>query len=95
MEPMKPMKPMAPLDFGKPWWPADLGQPTTRGGQNEVNYAFFPGKRVLAIQKDGLVTLHDAGDHEISGVQQQQGSATALVFSSQHGTVDLQQLRRL
>ena len=44
MEPMKPMKPMAPMEK---WWPADLGDPSTSGAQNDMRYAFFPDERRL------------------------------------------------
>jgi hypothetical protein len=92
---MKPMEPMRPMDFGPAWWPEDLGQPDTSGGQNDVKYAFFHDKHRLAIQQDGKVTVYDSGDHQISGVSQQQGASSALAFVSQHGTVDLGELKPL
>jgi hypothetical protein len=76
--------------FGGDWWPAELGRPSSSGGQNDAAYAYFPGPRRLAISRGGVITLYDTGDHSISGVQQQQGGRGSLEFSSQFGsfTVD-------
>ena len=93
MKPMKPMEPMKPMDFGPAWWPDELGQPATSGGQDEVKYAFFPDARRLAIRQDGRVTVYDSGDHRISGVSQQQGSGRSLAFSSDQGEVKVADLR--
>ena len=71
------------------WWPADLGPPTTVGAQNSVRYAYFPAPRRLAVEVSGHVTLYDTGDHQISGVAQQQGRGSSLTFTSQHGVVSL------
>jgi hypothetical protein len=81
---------MAP---GNNWWPADLGQPSSSGGQNDGRYAYFPGPRRLAISRNGQVTLYDTLDHQIGGVQQQQGgSYGSLSFSSQFGTFGVDSL---
>ena len=77
MEPMKPMKPMAPMepmDFGPAWWPDDLGEPSSCGGQNDMRYAFFAEARRLLIQDGDKVTTYDTSDHQISGVSQAQSS---------------------
>jgi len=92
---MKPMEPMKPMDFGPAWWPEDLGEPSTSGGQNDVKYAFFADKHRLAIQKDGQVSVYDSENHKINGVSQQQGSSSSLSFSSQDGTVDLSSLKKV
>ena len=92
MEPMTPMAPMKPMDFGPAWWPDDLGEPDTSGGQNDVKYAFFADKHRLAIQRDGIVSVYDSGNHRVNGVQQQQGGGSSLAFSSQDGTVDIDAL---
>ena len=94
MEPMKPMQPMRPMDAGPAWWPGDLGNPASSGGQNGVRYAFFPDRRRLAVERDGMVTLYDSGDHRITGVSQGQGDGT-LALTSQRGEVTLDQMRRL
>ena len=94
MRPMEPMKPMEPMRFEQ-WWPVELGQPSTSGGQNGIRYAFFPDKHRLLIERDGKLTTYDAGDHRIGGVsaQQQNGGNPSLTFSSQHGPVRLEELR--
>lgn len=75
------------------WWPSELGQPSASGGQNDGGYAYFPQARRLAIRRNGQVTLYDTLDHQIGGVQQQQGgSYGALSFSSQYGTFSVDSL---
>jgi hypothetical protein len=75
---------------GNAWWPGELGNPSSAGGQNDVRYAYFPQSRRLAILHDGKVTLYDTLDHQIAGVQQQQGGyADSLMFTSQYGTFSI------
>ena len=75
---------MAP---GNAWWPAELGSPSSSGGQNDARYAYFPQARRLAILHNGKITVYNTLDHHIGGVQQQQGGYSgSLTFSSQHGT---------
>jgi hypothetical protein len=81
---------MAP---GNNWWPAELGQPSSSGGQNDARYAYFPGPRRLAVSRNGQVTVYDTLDHNIGGVQQQQGGAYgSQSFSSQFGTFTVDSL---
>lgn len=78
------------------WWPADLGVPSSAGAQNNARYAIFPSTRRLAIQVDGVTKIYDTGDHQIGGVQQQQGGGVGSVrFTSQFGTFDVSSLREL
>ena len=94
MAPMKPMEPMKPMSGGEKWWPEDLGQPFSSGSQNSMRYAFFPDKQRLLIEQDGKLTTYDSGDHRISGVSQQSGG-NALAFTSQSGSVNLDELKKL
>jgi hypothetical protein len=81
---------MAP---GNNWWPAELGNPSSSGGQNDARYAYFPNARRLAISRNGQITLYDTLDHSIGGVQQQQGGYSgSLSFSSQFGTFTVDSL---
>jgi hypothetical protein len=81
---------------GNAWWPGELGNPSSAGGQNDVRYAYFPQSRRLAILHDGKVTLYDTLDHQIAGVQQQQGGyAHSLMFTSQYGTFSIGTLTML
>ncbi|MBV9949809.1 MAG: SHOCT domain-containing protein [Myxococcales bacterium] len=76
-----------------PWWPAELGNPSTSGGQNDVRYAYFPQARRLVIQRGGQARIYDTLDHQIGGVQQQQGGASgSLSFTSQRGTFTVDSL---
>ena len=93
MEPMKPMQPMKPMDSGPAWWPDDLGQPASSGGQDGVRYAFFPDRRRLAVQRDGRVTLYASGGPRITGVSQGGGGDRPLTFTSQAGEVTLDRLK--
>lgn len=72
------------------WWPSECGTPFSSGGQNNIRYAVFPGK--LAVEQNGQVTVYDTLNHNIGGVSQQQGGNTSLTFSSQFGTVSVDQL---
>jgi hypothetical protein len=95
MTPMKPMEPMKPMAGTQPWWPEDLGQPSTSGSQNEMRYAFFPEKRRLLIQQAGKLTTYDSGDHRISGVSQQASQGQSLAFTDQNGSVTLDDLTKV
>ena len=78
---------------GNQWWPPELGQPSSSGGQNDVRYAYFPGARRLAVNRGGQVTLYDTLDHSIGGVQQQQGGPYgSQSFTSQFGTFTVESL---
>jgi len=94
MKPMAPMEPMKPLKFDPPWWPEDLGDPASSGGQNGMRYAFFPQARRLLVEEGGKKTVYDSGEHQISGVSQQSGQSSSLVLTSQLGPVSLESLRR-
>ncbi|PWR04375.1 hypothetical protein DKT77_01465 [Meridianimarinicoccus roseus] len=68
-------------------WPAELGQPSSTGSQNNLRYAVFPQARRLAIDLNGQITVYDIGDHQIGGFSQQQGGDQSITFTSQYGTV--------
>lgn len=86
----------APAAGSATWWPAELGVPSSTGGQNDARYAVFPGTRRLVIQTRGLTRVFDTGEHQIGGVQQQQGTGPGSVtFTSQFGTFDVSSLREV
>jgi hypothetical protein len=75
------------------WWPSELGTPSASGGQNDSRYAYFPHAQRLAISRAGQVSIYDTLDHQIGGVQQQQGGYPGtLSFSSQRGTFTVDSL---
>ena len=74
------------------WWPGDLGVPSATGAQNDMRYACFPDRRRLAVMRDGKVRVFDTGEHRIGGFSQQQSTTQHLTFSSQLGTVQLEDL---
>jgi hypothetical protein len=67
------------------WWPANLGVPSSAGGQNAVRYAIFPSTRRLAIQINGVTKVFDTGEHHIGGVQQQQQGGGGVQQQQQGG----------
>lgn len=93
MKPMAPMKPMEPMKGAEPWWPKDLGDPASSGSQNGLRYAFFPDKHRLLVERDGKLTTYDSGDHQIGGVQQQNGGS--VTFTGQNGPVELDSLSKV
>jgi hypothetical protein len=75
------------------WWGTDLGTAGATGSQNDIRYAYFPAARRLAVKIGDRVTIYDTGDHEISGVSQQQSGDASLTFVSQRGLVRVSELR--
>ena len=94
---MRPMAPMQPMEWAnEPWWPDDLGPPSSSGEQNSIRYAFFPRARRLLIQENGATTTYNSGDHQISGVSQQNsGGSRSVTFTTQSGQVKLEELQKL
>ena len=74
------------------WWPAELGQPSSVGQQNDIRYAVFPATCRLALLIGGVLSVYDTLDHRIGGVSQQQSGDASLSFTSQHGLVRLSEL---
>jgi hypothetical protein len=83
--------PFAPAGGG--WWPAELGSPSSTGGQNAFRYAYFPAHARLAVEHAGKITLYDTTGHAIGGFSQQQGASLAL--STPAGTILLHQLKEV
>jgi hypothetical protein len=82
--------------LGNAWWPSELGNPSSSGGQNDARYAYFPQMQRLAIDRNGELSIYDTLDHQIGGVQQQQGGSNgSLSFSSQFGTFTVDSLPRV
>ncbi|ORE95321.1 hypothetical protein ATO13_00645 [Stappia sp. 22II-S9-Z10] len=83
---------------GGAWWPSELGQPSSTGGQNSVRYAYFPNARRIAFDpgNGGPVILLDTLDHQIGGWGQQQSGPgdpfAGISFSSQYGQYALSSL---
>ena len=99
MEPMKrmePMKPMEPLKFNESprWWPENLGEPDASGSQNDVRYAYFHKAKRLLLSDGAETTTYDTGDHVINGVAQA-SDAQHAEFTSNHGVLNLSELKRL
>ncbi len=86
---------------GAAWWPADLGQPSSVGGQNQFRYAYFPQACRVALDpgNGAPVVLLDTLDHQIGGFSQQQSGYGdpfgGVSFSSQYGQFALSSLPRI
>ena len=77
------------------WWPDGFGTPSATGAQNDMRYACFPDYHRLAVKQEGRVRVYDTGDHRIGGFSQQQSGSQSLSFSSQLGTVRLEDLQEV
>lgn len=73
----------------RPWYPNELGQPSSSGSQNQMRYAYFPHMQRLAIETSGEVWIYDTLHHSINGFSQQQGNGANIKLSSSAGDVDL------
>lgn len=69
------------------WWPAEFGNPSSTGSQNDLRYAYFPAARRLTIKQGERVTTYDTGNHQISGFGQQQSGDQSITLTSQFGLV--------
>lgn len=56
------------------WWSDEYGTPAMTGGQNEMQYAVFYGKKRLLIKAGDTEHVYDTGKHHIISVSQQQGN---------------------
>ena len=75
------------------WWPADLGQPASVGGQNDLAYAYFPARQRLAVHDGGAIRIYDTSGYAITGFsQQQQPGIQGLYFGSQRGVIAVVEL---
>jgi hypothetical protein len=94
-KPMEPMKPMESMKARAPWWPANLGSPSSSGSQNSTRYAYFADAHRLVVDNGASIVTYDTGDHSISGFGQQQSGTSEMTFQSDHGLVGLHSLRKV
>lgn len=86
---------MPPLSSAR-WWPAEFGDATATGSQNDLRYAWFAGARRLLIRRGTALTAYDTGAHRITGVSQQQNNASQdLRFQTQSGSISLSDLKQV
>ena len=78
------------------WWPEDLGVPASSGKCEWMRYAYFSLRRLLLIDRGGILKMYDIGEHQFRGVlQAAPGDTRSLTFLTQKGRVDLQELREV
>ncbi len=83
-------RPITWEENGLVWWPGEMGSPTLTGALHGIRYAWFAHVRRLLIDEEGHVRVYDSGMHRISGILLKHAAGQrALVFTSQHGTLDL------
>jgi hypothetical protein len=92
---MTPMEPKRPMAGAKRCWPDGLGEPSTTGSQNGKRYAFFSERQRLLVEQDGKLTTYDSGDHQMSGVTQHEDTDGSLAFTSQNGSMKLDELKQV
>ncbi|MGO9547684.1 MAG: SHOCT domain-containing protein [Rhodomicrobium sp.] len=85
--------PQSSSSFG--WWPAELGNASSTGSQNNLRYAYFPGTNRLAIDFGGRVEVYDTTGYDIGGFGQQQSGDASLTFTSPRGVVRVDSLPRV
>ena len=66
-----------------------------RAGRRTTCATLFPEKQRLLIEQGGKRTTYDSGDHRISGVSQQDSQGQSLAFTSQNGSVKLDELKQV
>ena len=76
----------------EPWWPVELGIPTSVGSQNDFAYAYFPTRDRLAIRTSGNVVVYDTNGRQINGFGQQQPGG-AIEMQTSEGPLTLDHLR--
>jgi hypothetical protein len=78
------------------WWPSELGQPGSTGGQNQLSYAYFPEKQRVAVRDGETVSIFDSSGHAVRGFsQQQQNNIQGLHLSSDRGLIPVLSLPRV
>lgn len=86
---MAPMAAMPPMQQQN-WWPAELGDPASCGAQNDLRYASFPARGLLAVEQSGHCRVFDVGTQSISGLSLNSASGE-LVLSTPEGVRPLTQ----
>ena len=79
----------APATSPGAWWPPDLGMPAASGAQHPLRYAYFPAQHRLALAVHEHYWIYDTLDHQVRGVAQQQGLGSTVMFTSQHGVMEV------
>jgi len=74
------------------WWPAECGEPAMCAGQDDLEYAYFPPTRRLAVRRGGNVALYDVGTEEIRGVGAQSGNVVVYTASGERSLAQFKQI---
>src|SRR5260221_2929238 len=56
---------------GNAWWPAELGNPSSSGGEKDARYPYFPQKQRLPIFDTGKDRMYHNPNHHVTGLQVQ------------------------
>jgi hypothetical protein len=66
-----------------PWWPVELGTPSTSSSSVALRYAFSPLPRRLVVEWQGDLTIYDTGEYQFRGLLDGLGAKPS--FMSQTG----------
>jgi hypothetical protein len=92
LEQQQPAGGVALFSSSEPWWPVELGIPTSAGSQNDFAYAYFPAHDRLAIRTGAQVVVYDTVGRRLTGFGQQQPGG-AIEIQTTEGPVTLDRLR--
>lgn len=73
------------------WYPAELGVPTSSGGEGDFRYAYFVGNSRLAIEENGEVNVYNSLDNQIIDVLRSQDGGDWLL-NTPYGMVKVSKL---
>lgn len=81
------------LQLTNHWWPSHFGKPSMVGEQNQMRYAYFPTSHRLVIQYAHQTKVYNTLHYRLTGVAQQQSKSNrSLIFTSQQGIVNIEDL---
>jgi hypothetical protein len=84
-----------PPPAGESWWPASFGHPAASGDQHGIRYAYFPDRDCLLVQEGAGLFSYDTTGNRITGFAQQESTTSHICFTTEMGTLDLADLKRV
>ena len=88
---VRTLRPQPPISHSG--WPSELGVATTSGSSADLNYAYFPQTRRLAVEWGGVVTIYDTAEYQFRGMLQAHSAENVGVsILTQRGRVRLNDL---
>jgi hypothetical protein len=91
-ETLRPLKPVSDSKATR-WWPDEMGEAASSGCSDGWRYAYFPRAHRLLLERHGELTTYDTGLHQFRGALKAHGAGGMLSFTSQRGSVTLDELK--